>query len=501
MKSSVALPAPVHDEAIRHLVRSDGQEDLCFALWNPSRGATRETACIAALVLPLPNERRVHGNASFLPEYFERAISLARQHKCGVAFMHSHPAPGWQGMSPDDVRAEQGHAAAVFAATELPLVGLTIGTDGAWSARVWPRIGPKKYERLWCETVRVVGDRLRVTYHDALRPALKPRDELARTVAAWGPKAQADLMRLRVGVIGAGSVGAIVAETLARMGVAHVRLLDFDIVERINLDRLLHATATDARRRRLKVEMLAEHLRDSATARPFSIDALDLSVVEEAGYRAALDCDALFSCVDRPWPRFVLNVIAYAHLIPVVDGGLALVPMANGMGLKRATWRAHVAAPTRRCLECLGQYDPSLVALERAGLLDSPTYIEGLPRDHDLRRNENVFGFSLSVAALEVEQFLRMHVPHPGHANIGALTSHFVRGMIDHDTYGCDASCPFCAMIAQGDRTGFDVTGRHHAAESARARRNRPRVQRWLDQAWRFAENTRHFLRRGNATK
>ncbi|HEY5274938.1 MAG TPA: ThiF family adenylyltransferase, partial [Coriobacteriia bacterium] len=250
---SAALTAALHVELTGHLLRSDGQEDLCFAVWYPSEGAYRTSAVLHHAVLPTGDERRVHGNASFLPAYFERAVGEAMAAGGGLAFLHSHGGPGWQGMSDDDVRAEASHAAATFGATGLPLVGLTLGTDDAWSARAWVRTGPRRYERRWCEGVRVVGEQLRVTYHDVLRPAPRPREELRRTVSAWGPEAQAHLARLRIGIVGAGSVGSIVAEALARTGVKDVTLIDFDAVERVNLDRNLHATVGDIGRAKVRV--------------------------------------------------------------------------------------------------------------------------------------------------------------------------------------------------------------------------------------------------------
>jgi hypothetical protein len=469
MKRSVALSTPIHEEGAGYLLRRDGQEDLCFALWYPSAGASRETALLHRLLLPRDGERHVHGNASFESGYFDRVIAEARSGEAGIALLHSHPARGWQGMSPDDVRAEQGHAAAALASTGLPLVGLTLGTDEAWSARFWPRSGPRRYGREWCESVRVVGESLRVTFNESLLPTPAFGEELDRTVSAWGETAQANLTRLKIGIVGLGSVGSIVAETLARMGIVRLRLFDFDIVERINLDRQLHATAEDVRLKRFKVDVMARNLKNSATAKGFSVDPLRLSIVEEEGMREALDCDVLFSCVDRPWPRFVLNFIAYAHLIPVIDGGIHLVPRPGDAGLRRGTWRAHVAAPTRRCLECLGQYNAADVSLERSGQLDDPVYIEGLSPDHILRSHQNVFPFSLRLASLEVFQLLRMSVPHPGHSDLGTQTEDFVSGMLSADPQPCALNCPFCAMTARGEQTGYrGFTGRHLVAKKMR---------------------------------
>src|SRR6266567_8487791 len=70
---------------------------------------------------------------------------------------------------------------------------------------------------------------------------------------------------------------------------------DFDAVEAVNLGCLLHAHPADAIRQSAKVVVLADALKMSATASPFRVDALEWSIVEEKGYRAALDCDVLFS--------------------------------------------------------------------------------------------------------------------------------------------------------------------------------------------------------------
>ena len=479
---SVALPSALYKEALAHLIRADGQEDLCFALWYPSQGATRTTALLSRLILPEDGERRVHGNASFLPHYFERAVSEAAQAKAGLAFLHSHPGPGWQGMSDDDIKAERNNAGAAKGATGLPLVGLTLGTDGAWSARFWGKTAPRTYKRRWCSNVRVVGEKFSVTYAEELMPRPRLKEELRRTVSSWGEDVQADLARLRIGVVGAGSVGSIIGEALARTGIKHIKLIDFDTVEFVNLDRLLHATKFDALMYRSKVRSLASGLRRSATADGFIVDEIERSVGEEEGFREALDCDVLFSCVDRPWGRSVLNFIAYAHLIPVIDGGIHIKVTKRGT-LKSADWKAHIASPERRCLECLGQYDPSLVAADQEGYFDNPHYIAGLPDDHPIKRNENVFAFSLSAASFEMMQMLMMIIGPFGVANAGQQMYHFVPGIFDKPKFElCDENCLYPDMLAKGDRTDWVVTARHKQAEDSRAMRAQAVKQiRWRD--------------------
>lgn len=453
---TTALAAQLHD----HLARQDGQEDICFALYRTSHGRRRTTALLVDVVLPQEGDRQVHGNASFNGSYFLRSAALAAEQGLGLALLHSHPGgTGWQGLSHDDHRAELSHAAQTVILTGHPLVGLTYASgDRSFSGRFWTRgvtgstsddaSAQDEFQVTWCESVRVAGARLSVTHNPALRPSGNDHHAQQRTLNAWGEAAHADMTRLRVGLIGAGSTGMILGEGLARTGFLDVVTIDFDIVKVHNLDRLLHATVHDANAGTRKIDVLLRAARQAATGIGARFRGVPTSLVKDDGWAEALDCDVLLSCVDRPWPRFAMNIAAYAHLIPVVDAGIA-VDAADG--LRGAEWRAHTAAPGRRCLECLGAYDPGHVQVERDGLLDDPHYIAGLPRNSPLRQAENVFAFSLAAASLQMLELLRLVLAPGGRSDIGASLYHWTTGSIDREERDCEAGCPYPLMIGRGD--------------------------------------------------
>jgi ThiF family protein len=465
---AAALPEEVHSSIAEHLLRHIRsrklQEDVCFAFWRPSCGATRLTAVLYQALLPEEGDRILAGNVSFTEQYFRRALTDALRQQAGLALLHSHLGPGWQNLSPDDHASEASFAGRVQAATKYPLLGLTLATDESWSARMWPR-GSRGFEPQWCSVVRVAGHRLGVSFHPRLRPEPQPSERLKRTIGVWGRKGQADLARLRIGIVGLGSVGSIVSEELARMGVENVALIDFDVIEELNLDRVLNAsegTIGD-----LKVKVAADAFRRHSNAlRPHARE-IDASIAEESGYAAALDCDVLFSCVDRHLPRRVLNHIAYAHCIPVIDGGILVRLRADR--LVGADWHVRTVSPGRRCLECAGAYDASVVGMEREGLLDDPSYLAQLEKDDILVRHENVFPFSTSVAAFEVLQLAALMLG-PIH-NFGDQNYHFVTGALDKEPdRGCHSNCLFTPLIGTADSMARPV-GLDIAAEKSRERR------------------------------
>jgi molybdopterin-synthase adenylyltransferase len=466
---SSAMTATVESSLAAHLVRDDGQEDLCFASWRASTGRERQTVLVIEPILPEPGERHVHGNASFEMSYALRAAKVAAKGGDGIAFIHSHPKwRGWQRLNGTDRDAEASIANLAREITGLPLVGLTLATgDNAWSSRVWDvgRGGQVGYTA--CESVRTIGSGLRVTFNDDLRPPPRPQRTQRRTIHAWGDRVQADLTRLRVLVVGAGSVGLYIVESLARTGIEHIAVMDYDRVEFVNLDRLHAATALDAALRRPKVDVARRILRQGATAEHPRHEVLELSVCEPAGMEALLDFDVVFACADRPWPRHVLNTVAYADLIPVVEGGLRLDPLPGG-GLRNAVWRSQVVTAGRPCLACIGQYDPAHVQLERDGSLDNPAYIAGLPANSPLVANQNVSALSIAAASAMLNQFLSLTLAPGGLGDPGPLRHdlalHRIRpGGIN----SCIEGCPYQGSVGMGHRR-LNPSASHEAAELTR---------------------------------
>jgi molybdopterin/thiamine biosynthesis adenylyltransferase len=296
-----------------------------------------------------------------------------------------------------------------------------------------------------------------------------------RTVTVWGSENHANLARLRVGIVGLGSVGSIVAEALARMGLEHFILIDFDEVQEHNLDRLLGATVHDIGT--LKVSVAARQIRRSSTAGHCFIDEVPFSVAENAGYAAALDCDVIFCCVDRPRARKILNHFAYAHLIPVIDGGIDVRFGKNGE-FAGVDWQLQTVTPTRPCLECIGAFSMDDASTEEAGMLDDPSYMRGLPATHRFKRNENVFPFSANLASLEVLHLIELVTQVGGIGNFGIQRFRYNPGHLVYDIEKqCNERCDISTLVAQGDRY-FHLHGRDYGAEHARERQQRMRNRR-----------------------
>ncbi len=443
---SVAMSQTVHDALVGHLLRGDGQEDICLATYAESTGARRVTQLLAEVHLPRPGERHVHGNATIMGSYVLRVAGIASRTGRGIAILHSHPGGrGWQGLSGMDTKAEASFEQLAKHVTGLPLLGLTLAGDATWSARVW--IDGRSN---WARSVRIVGTGLRVDWNGAVVPSGANAVLQARTISAWGDEMHADITRLRVLVVGVGSVGLDVVQRLAATGLHEIGIMDFDHVERLNLDRMIGATMRDARLGRPKVDVATRLARRCATSTRFKVHRHEDSVCTASGLATALDYDLIFSCVDRPLPRALLNTIAYSDLIPVIDGGIGIDAFEHG-GMRGATRRVQSAVPGRPCLICSEQLSPVEVALDASGDLDDPEYIRRAGLE-PYRGRANVAALAAGVSSGQLDQFVSLVARPGGFGAPGPLRFILATHTLQHLEHTTQPYCPTELDLAAGDQ-------------------------------------------------
>lgn len=474
---SVAMTDAMNGRLAEHLIRPDGQEDICLGTYRTSTGNERDTAIVREMISPHPGEREVHGNASITGDYVVRAAAMAQARNEGLVMCHSHPGGGgWQAMSRPDRDAESSFANLVREITGLSLVGMTLsGGDGAWSARRWDRNSGREVDSTPAENVRVIGSQFVVSWNDDIVPPPLAQKSQRRSISCWGHRVHDDLIRRSVLVVGAGSVGLDVALRLAATGVSNIGVMDFDAVEEGNLDRLIGATPTDAWLRRAKVDVAGRLVLENATTRPLKLLTAEDSICEARGLARALDYDLIVCCVDRPWPRSVLNQIAYTDLIPVIDGGIAVDVFDDGSGMRNATWRSHVIRPGRPCLACNGQLDLGLVAADIEGVLDDPSYIAGQSRRPP--GGENVSLLSVSAVATILAQYVSFNVAPGGIGEPGPLQYLLSTNTLERVGVATDPQCRYEKSMGEGDRR-LQLTGEHSAA--IRRRVERRSVPMWI---------------------
>ncbi len=140
-------------------------------------------------------------------------------------------------------------------------------------------------------------------------------------------------------VVGCGALGNEVLKNLVLMGVTHIVVVDFDIVEMGNLTRSVLFSKSDAERKRLKVEVVAERLQQMNDA--VEVTAICGDIAYDVGLGLIRQMDVVIGCVDSRWARFCINRLCMRAGIPWVDGGID--------GLEGTV---RVFAPGKNCYAC-----------------------------------------------------------------------------------------------------------------------------------------------------
>lgn len=376
-------------------------------------------------VIPVPPDRLLQQSGTYLetdPVFFAPVVKRARTERYSLVVAHSHPfARTSVAFSPIDDRGEAALIPSIQARVPgLPHAALVIGHDIA-AARVYEPEQTRSVET----GVRVIGVPIRdIHAHHRSEGTSDCGGRFDRQLRVWGPKVQQRLASLRVGVVGHGGIGSQVAQQLHHLGVETL-VVDPDVVDETSLNRLVGATAADARARHPKTAV-SERV---ATSLEQNSRALSASVLDRPIALLLSQCDIVFGCTDDLASRRLLNRLALQYYRPLIDLGMDLELGRDG-ALRNGAGRVTLVLPDGPCLH-------------RAGVLvghDTKTgYVRG---DTDPR--PAVIAFNGVVASLGITTLLALIGAIPAHAatQINYLP---LKGRLMHETI--TGLCPDCEEI------------------------------------------------------
>ena len=125
----------------------------------------------------------------------------------------------------------------------------------------------------------------------------------------------------RVMVIGCGALGNEVLKNLVLLGVEHLVVVDFDVVEIGNLSRSVLYSKSDAEHHRQKVDVVAERLKMMNPS--LDIQTICGDVAYDVGLGLFRRQDVVIGCVDNRWARYCINRLCMRAGKPWVDGGIS----------------------------------------------------------------------------------------------------------------------------------------------------------------------------------
>lgn len=361
----LTIPSGLYSELQSHLFPGDLDEHGAVILAGTSesdrglRLIAREIHLARDGVDYVPGKR---GYRMLKAEFIQSRIIRARDARLAYLAIHNHGGIDSVGFSPDDMAShERGYPALLDIARGMP-VGALVFARSAVAGDLWfPGC-----DRAPLSHATIVGHRRQLLFPmpEKKVSAVGMYDRQSRL---FGDAGQELLRRTRVGIVGLGGAGSILAELLGRLGVGEFVLADPDRADITNLPRLIGARRRDAlmrswlprvignRLRKHKVRMAARNIcRANPQAR---VEAIPRDFLEERVAGRFRDCDFLFLSADTMGARLLFNAIVHQYGIAGIQVG-AKIPVAEDGTVGNVFCVSRMVTPEQGCLWCNGLISP-----------------------------------------------------------------------------------------------------------------------------------------------
>ena len=432
------LPAKLKTDLFAHLFPGDDDEHgavISAGVVHTDRGLrllARDLFLAKEGVDYVPGER---GYRMLTPRFVMEKSRHCRDQELAYLAIHNHGGSESVGFSKVDFDShERGYPALVGILKGQP-VGALVFAKHAVAGDLWISSGERaeRAERAELREGRVVGGSI-----ERLSPSPPPAppgvdSTYDRQARLFGDRGQSLLHGAKVGIIGAGGVGALLVLYMARLGVGHLVVVDPDRIDITNLPRVPGATRFDARTwltadgrpkwlrkfgRRISAPKVNIMRRVARRAnRDIQFEGIFGDVVDDAIAMRFRDCDFLFLAADSQQSRLVFNALVHQYLIPGIQVGSKITVNKESGGIDDVFSIVRPVIPDSGCLWCAQLINRMLLAEEALTQeeRERQRYIEEVPAPSVITLNgigashaANEFLFSWTGLRLPVsdEQYL-----------------------------------------------------------------------------------------------
>lgn len=408
MRYSVSISGKHYQELQTHLYPGDNREAVAIALCG-RYNSEEHIKLLVHEIVPIPYEECNVRESDLLTWSTECIIpSLQKANKYGfsVIKIHCHPG-GCKFFSQQDDRADADLFPSIFGwIDDAPIHASCIMLP---NGEIFGRIFNEEHIQSPVDKVTIIGDIVKIWY--ANDEGYSEQEHDMRNLQAFGEGTINVLKKLKVAVVGCSGTGSPVIEQLVRLGVGELLIIDPDIVEKKNLNRILNSTLYDAEKKRKKVDVLKEagdKVGFGTKITPIDKDIYDdISIVKQIA-----SSDFIVGCLDTIDARHLLNQIATFYLLPYLDIGAYLKSDGKG-SMEYICGKINYIQPGGSSLLSRGLYTSELLRGALTKKYNPDAYEELKKEKYIVDVNVDspaVISVNMQLAATAINEFLaRIH--------------------------------------------------------------------------------------------
>ena len=311
-------------------------------------------------------------------EFVTRMIRRAKDERLNYLAVHNHGGTTSVSFSRPDLSShERGYPTLLQVSGQV--VGGLVISDEAVAGDIWLLDGTRQP----LTRTSIIGSRLEVLASQPTRSAQTASTRYDRQSLMFGDAGQAILGGSKVSVVGAGGVGMLIVQALARLGVGNLVVIDPDRIDPTNLPRLPEATRLDAMElferkgvpqwfrgwasRYATPKIRLAHRIAKRANRRINIETIMGDVADDQVARRITDSDFIFLAADTLLARSVVNQIAHQYLIPTLQVGSKPVIQSSTGKILDVFAVVRTLGTSPGCLLCGELIDPVRLSEESLG--------------------------------------------------------------------------------------------------------------------------------------